>query len=306
LDLSQTGMPVSCEEGCDCPSCSVLKPAVERRIRTRAFVDGAPKDNPSVSHHKESASPTGNIQSMVAMGLEALDCLNIGLLVTTADCRLLRANRAGQRILQAGKFVSVDPSGILRTIKGVRPTLADIVRKATEPNVGEKSEGPHLLATVRGIAGTHGITMLAAKPQVFPESSPSPAVPLILFSPSPGAAASSEALNSIFSFTSAEAIMANLVMEGLSRNDCGSCLKIRPTTVAFHLKNMFRKTGSRCQAQLISKLFKAIGLIQAASTDAIAIRDNANSRPLAHVADDLEYGARNHRRSVTRPRYLPK
>jgi len=306
LDLSQTGMPVSCEEGCDCPRCSVLKPGVERRIRTKAFVDRAGKDKPSVSHYKESASLTDNIQSMVAMGLEALDCLNIGLLVTRSDCRLLRANRTGQRILQAGKFVSVDPVGILRTIKGVRPTLADIVRKATEPNGGEKSEGPHLLTTVRGIAGEHGITMLAAKPQVFPESSPSPAVPLILFSPSAGAAASSAALNSIFSFTSAEAIMANLVMEGRSRNDCGSCLRIRPTTVAFHLKNMFRKTGSRCQAQLISKLFKAIGLIQAASADAMAICDESHVGQIANVADGLRYDARNHGRSVTRPRYLPK
>lgn len=280
----------------------MLKPAVEQRIRTRPLVDRAAKDKPSAAHHKESASLTDNIQSLVAIGLEALDCLNIGLLVTSADCRLLRANRAGQRILQAGKFVSVDSSGILRTIKGVRPTLADIVRKVTEPNGCEKSEGPHLLTTMRGIAGEHGITMLAAKPQVFPESSPSPAVPLVLFSPSASQAASSEALNSIFSFTSAEAIMANLVMEGLSRNDCGSCLKIRPTTVAFHLKNMFRKTGSRCQAQLISKLFKAIGLIQAASADAIAIRDASHT----NVAGDFEYGAGNHGRSVTRPRYLPK
>lgn len=305
MDLSQTGMPVSCEEGCDCPNCSVLKPAIER-VRTRAFVDRAAKDKPSVWHHKESASLTGDIQSVVAMGLEALDCLNIGLLVTGADCRLLRANRAGQRILQAGKFVSLNPTGILRTVKGVRPTLADIVRKATEPSGFDKSEGPHLLVTLRGVAGEQGLTMLAVKPQLFPESSPSPTVPLILFSASAGAAASSAALNSIFSFTSAEAIMANLVMEGLSRNDCGSCLKIRPTTVAFHLKNMFRKTGSRCQAQLISKLFKAVGLIQAASADAIAIHDVAKTRQLANTADDIDYGARNHGRSETRPRYLPK
>jgi DNA-binding CsgD family transcriptional regulator len=283
----------------------VLKPVIER-IRARGFVDRVAKDKPSVSHHKESASLTGNIQSMAAVGLEALDCLNIGLLVTGVDCRLLSANRAGQRILQAGKFVSVDPVGILRTVKGVRPTLADIVRKATEPSGSDKSEGPHLLITLRGVAGEHGITMLAVKPQLFPESSPPPTVPLILFSASAGAAASSAALNSIFSFTSAEAIMANLVMEGLSRNDCGSCLKIRPTTVAFHLKNMFRKTGSRCQAQLISKLFKAIGLIQAASADAIAIHNDANTRQLANVADDVDHDARNHGRSVARPRYLPK
>ena len=276
MDLSQTVVRVFCREGCNCPSCSALKPAADRP-RIRAFFDRAAKSKQPVRDEKVSASPTGNPQSMISMGLEALDCLNIGLLISTPDCRLLQANRTGQHILQAGKFVGVDPAGILRTVKGVRPTLAEIVRKVTEPSGSEKSEGPHVVTTMRGVVSEHGITMITAKPQIFPESSPAPAVPLILFSPSAGAAASSAALNSIFSFTSAEAIMANLVLEGLSRNDCGSCLKIRPTTVAFHLKNMFRKTGSRCEAQLISKLFKAIGLIQSASADAVAIHDDSRT-----------------------------
>jgi len=305
LDLSRSGMPVYCEEECDCPSCSVLKSS-EGHVDTKTFVGREIKHKPPTARQDASTSTNDGFQSVVAAGLEALDFLNVGLLVTNSDCRLLRANRAGQRMLQPGKFVSVDAAGILRTAKGIRPTLADIVRKATEPNSSEKSEGQHVLTNIRTAAGELGITMLALKPQVFPETSASPAVPLILFSSSAEAAASSAALNSIFSFTSAEAIMANLVMEGLSRDDCGSCLKIRPTTVAFHLKNMFRKTGSRCQAQLISKLFKAIGLIKGASAGATAIRGNSFTEQTRNIGGELEHESQIHSMSVTRSRYLPK
>jgi DNA-binding CsgD family transcriptional regulator len=306
LDLSQTGVRIFCEEGCTCPNCSVLKPVSVRASRTKTFVDTAVKNKPPAIHQRVSVSSTGNLQSTAAVGLEALDCLNVGLLVTSADCRLLGANRTGQHILHAGKFVNVDPTGVLRSVKGVRPTLSDMIRKVTEPNGSEKSEGPHVVTTMRGGSGEHGIIMLLAKPQIFPGDSATLAVPLILFSPSAGAGASSAALNSIFSFTSAEAIMANLVIEGLSRNDCGSCLRIRPTTVAFHLKNMFRKTGSRCHAQLISKLFKAIGLIQPASADARSTPEGYPTRQMANVPDELENDAVSHGRAVTRSRYLPK
>lgn len=305
MDLSQTRMPVSCEAGCDCPSCSVLKPSEEQGpAKTHAGKEF--KHQLPMSRLGNVTSPSEDAQSVAALGLEALDFLNVGLLVTNSDGRLLRSNRAGQRILQAGKFVSVDGAGMLRTAKGTRPTLADIVRRATEPESADKSDGPHLVTTVRGAVGEHGLTILALKTQAPPEDAPSVAVPLILFSSMAGVAVSPAALNSIFSFTSAESIMANLVLEGLGRNDCGSCLKIRPTTVAFHLKNIFRKTGSRCQAQLISKLFKAIGLIQGACADATAVRGESFGRQSGNAASELEYGSRNAARSVTSSRYLPK
>jgi hypothetical protein len=100
--------------------------------------------------------------------------------------------------------------------------------------------------------------------------------------------------------------MANLVMEGLTRDDCGAYLNVRPTTIAFHLKNMFRKTGSRCQAQLISKLFKAIGLIQAASFDANVISQECFTRDLKNVGGNLEDEATDFPNRVTPSRYLPK
>jgi len=303
LELSQTGMPVFCEEGCDCPRCSSPKPTAEHP-RIEAFIRA------SVGH--ESAAPSsrfvpsnGSLPSISAAALEALDLLNIGLLLTNSDCRLLHANRAAQGVLEAGKLLCVDAAGFLRTAKGVRPTLAEVLRKATEENGSEKSDRSNLVTTIRSTASEQGVTILAAKPQLFPGHS-SPVLPVLLFSSSTATPASPAALHSIFSFTSTESIMANLVMEGLSRDDCGAYLNVRPTTIAFHLKNMFRKTGSRCQAQLISKLFKAIGLIQAASFDANVISQECLTREPKNVGGSLEIEAADFPNRVTPSRYLSK
>jgi len=303
--LSQTQMSVSCEKGCDCPICSGVVRTSVGRASANAYIDGENGCKSAALRTNGSPSLTGNVQSMAAIALEALDCLNIGLLVTNADCRLLRANKTAQRILDGRIFVTVDAGGVLRTAKGLRTTPADVVRRVTEADGSEKHR-PHVLATMREVAGNREITIVAAKPQMVSEHSALGTVLLLLFSTSQGRTTSSEALTSIFGFTSAEAMMANLVLEGLSRNDCSSYLRIQPTTVAFHLKNMFRKTRSRCHAQLISKLFKAIGLIHSASGDTTAITQGSVGKPLADIEVQLGRDLRIGSKSGHGPCCLPK
>ncbi|NNU81383.1 response regulator [Halovulum dunhuangense] len=59
-------------------------------------------------------------------------------------------------------------------------------------------------------------------------------------------------LRQLFDLTPTEADVARLVAEGLRRNQIASRLGLSPTTIAFHLRNIFEKTGTHRQADLVA------------------------------------------------------
>ena len=48
-------------------------------------------------------------------------------------------------------------------------------------------------------------------------------------------------------------------MQGLTLVDCSERLGVCRATGAFHLKNLFRKTGTQRQIELLSILFRSVG-----------------------------------------------
>lgn len=60
------------------------------------------------------------------------------------------------------------------------------------------------------------------------------------------------ALRQLFDLTPTEAGVARLVAEGLKRDQIAVRLGVSPNTVAFHLRNIFDKTGTRRQADLVA------------------------------------------------------
>lgn len=59
-------------------------------------------------------------------------------------------------------------------------------------------------------------------------------------------------LRQLFDLTPTEAEVARLVAAGLRRNQIAAKLGLSPTTIAFHLRNIFDKTGTRRQADLVA------------------------------------------------------
>ncbi|MFD2858134.1 response regulator [Seohaeicola zhoushanensis] len=60
------------------------------------------------------------------------------------------------------------------------------------------------------------------------------------------------ALRQLFDLTPTEADVARLVAEGLRRDQVAARLGVSTNTVAFHLRNIFDKTGTRRQADLVA------------------------------------------------------
>lgn len=72
------------------------------------------------------------VRDLLSAGLEALDLLNIGLLVCSASAELLVANQTAEQILQARDGLELDSDGTLSTTHNERASLKDLVRSVAK------------------------------------------------------------------------------------------------------------------------------------------------------------------------------
>lgn len=210
--------------------------------------------------------PDDRSQHLLTAGLEVLDLLGIGLIIADVGCHLLQANRNARVILEARDGLSVDGTGLLRASRGTSPTPAELLGRAMAPPIAG-FPADHPIATVRRpFGGT--FTMIVCRPAMstLQRSRDGLVVPLLLLDQAGYNPAPQPALRAIFGLTNAEGRLANLIMEGVGLQACGELLGIRRNTVAFHLKNLYRKTGTRGQNKLVSVLFRSVGLATGASS----------------------------------------
>ena len=202
------------------------------------------------------------VRDLLAAGLEALDLLNIGLVVCSATGHLLVANQTAERVLQAGDGLRLDADGRL---EGTHDPIGSL--KALLRSVAESSHSQHggtrdtAFAVERGSDKRPLTLFVRAVTAKSDTRVPDEAAVLgmILDSALPVEATKAE-LRQLYGFTSTEARLANHLMDGLALEDCCNAMGIRRTTARMHLRNIFAKTGVRRQGELVSLLLKSIGL----------------------------------------------
>jgi DNA-binding CsgD family transcriptional regulator len=200
------------------------------------------------------------VRDLLSAGLEALDLLNIGLVVCSASAELLIANHTAERLLQAGDGLVLDGDGILATTHDENLSLKDLIRSVARKRTPDVTRDSAF--AVERKAGKRPLTLFVRAVNTKSDT-PSPneaaALVMILDSAHPVEIAETE-LRQLYGFTATEARLANHLMEGLSLEECCAALGIRRTTARMHLRNIFAKTGVRRQGELVSLLLKSIGL----------------------------------------------
>jgi DNA-binding CsgD family transcriptional regulator len=195
--------------------------------------------------------------------LEALDLLNVGIAVINHLCKLLFANQTAQRILATGEGLYVTPDGVLNTLtQSCNPSLATFVQQTLQ----RKSRGRSTVDTVLAVRRHYGkrpLVLLVRSLCGWAQSHPTaPAILIFVLDPELPVATDESGLRQLFGFTSAEARLARLLMEGNGLEECCGQLEIRVPTGRKHLGNLFAKTGVQRQGQLISLLLKSVGMLR--------------------------------------------
>jgi DNA-binding CsgD family transcriptional regulator len=201
---------------------------------------------------------------LLMAGFEALDIVNVGLLVTSVDGQLLLANRTAERILKTRDGLELTPTGAVRTSLKSTPSLTTLMEMVAKPNgcttrdsvlpLRRPSGKRPLTAVVRAVDGVSA----AADPMT-------PSTLLFILDPEIPIETVEAELRQLYGLTSMEACLANLLMQGKALDECCCLLGIRRSTARTHLQHLFEKVGVQRQSELVSLLLKSIGLVGAAT-----------------------------------------
>ena len=212
---------------------------------------------------------------LLMAGFEALDLVNVGLLVTSASGQMLLANRTAEQILKIRDGIELGPTGLVRTSLKCVPSLNALMDAAIKAGVGFRDS----VLPVRRPSGRRPLTAIVRSVEGA-SLQPDPLAPatlLFILDPETSVETVEAELRQLYGLTSTEARLANLLMEGKALDECCKILNIRRSTARTHLQHLFEKVGVQRQSELVSLLLKSVGLVGAASKPATSEKANRNS-----------------------------
>jgi len=199
---------------------------------------------------------------LLIAGFEALDLVNVGLVVTSAAGQLLLANRTAEEILKLRDGIELGPTGLVRTSLKCTPSLNSLMDTVIKAGGGSRDS----VLPVRRPSGKRPFTaVVRAVEGAATDSDPlSPATLLFILDPEFSVETVEAELRQLYGLTSTEASLENLLMEGKALDECCKILDIRRSTARTHLQHLFEKVGVQRQSELVSLLLKSIGLVGSA------------------------------------------
>jgi DNA-binding CsgD family transcriptional regulator len=194
-------------------------------------------------------------------GISALEILGIAWLVCDSSGRLLHANETASRIFKArfGLWRTFD--GRLCCARDNEPLIAAI-RQVSQGHASNPTDHSDILFLQR-TNDRNALTLLVRpfRGDWVDDDNQAVAIVLIL-DPSLNVGVSDSELGQLCGFSPAESRIANLLMDGLSLDQCSVRLHVQVPTTRARLKRMLRKTATRHQSELVSLLLKRIGLVR--------------------------------------------
>lgn len=193
----------------------------------------------------------GAVHAPVArIGRHMLDHLAIGVLAFDRSGRACHANPVARRMLGLDDHAIPDPQGAAGA--GLRETVArePALREALLRLADAAREGREESLAVTLGAGEGRLALLFS----CPEPDEEPAVLAYLTDPQQRVPLSPDWLGALFALTPTEAQVAGHLAQGRRPDEVAAQMGVSPTTVAFHLRNIFGKTGANRQADLVALL----------------------------------------------------
>jgi DNA-binding CsgD family transcriptional regulator len=199
----------------------------------------------------------GSLGTMRECATELLDRNPAAVLLIDSRKRVVYSNRRAAALCAANDGVRITAHGITLSGKAANQKLQRLITEAVTPISG----------------GAPGSTMQAARPSgkrpyvVFVSPMPvraralselRPAVCLVITDPSDRRPLTTDRLKAAFGFTEAEARLASLLVAGQSLRSAATTLRITYGTARVRLAELFQKTETRRQGELIGLLLATL------------------------------------------------
>ena len=238
---------------------------------------------------REDAGRHSCSHDLIRAGLEALDLVDVGVVVTDEAGKLLLANHVAGQILEARDGIEVTSSGavVIATESGFRP-LRIPRRKTAETNLREGQRMGDAVDAAPRRSDKRPLTVLirSLNPSGVQGNPADPAFLIFLLDPERPTQATENGLRELYEFTATEARLAHLLMSGKTFEECCTQLGVRASTIRMHLGNLFAKTGVRRQGQLVSLLLRSLGMVRTAAVSDFSGKRTV--RPKEHHGDEQQ------------------
>ena len=200
---------------------------------------------------------------LLMAGLEALNLLNVGLAVMTGSGQLLMMNKNFEQILAAHDGLELTSAGVLQIQERSSSLFEELMQRAQADAATGKSKHATAIAVARP-SGKRPLTVYirSTKATAASQSIVTPSALVFVMDPELSVEAAESELRQLYGLTQTEARVANLLMEGKTLDECCQQLAIRRSTGRTHVQHLFEKVGVQRQSELVSVLWKSIGLIR--------------------------------------------
>lgn len=182
----------------------------------------------------------------------AFDYVSFGIVLLDANATVKFSNRAARSMANAAAGMCLD--GVVR-LQGSRQTHAFRTAFEAASQVTDPTEDfIECLSIPRSDGQRDILLMVCALACEHKHDVNDPIVMIIMADPSHRVPVAASALESLFGLTPTEAQVANAFADGKRSDEIARQFSISLTTVNFHKRNLFEKTGTNRQADLIALL----------------------------------------------------
>ena len=182
----------------------------------------------------------------------ALDLVSPGVLLFDRKGDILYANRAAHIMAKGNQCLRLDT-----TLTTALTSEARQLRKAILEAINTKEtarEKVRCLSLARKDGGRPLLAFISSLDQTMPDG---PAAVLLLADPDRRVRLPQQVIAKLFGLTPTESRIALALAEGQRTDEIAVSMGISMTTVAFHLRNLFQKTDTNRQADLIVLILAA-------------------------------------------------
>ena len=203
-------------------------------------------------HLQRAARVTLRLADLAALrsaGLDTLDSLSEGVVLTDASARVLFANRAAEAMFARSDGIGVDRSGLCAASATHTMALRRLIAVSARPGEAAEPGGSLLLDRPSGRRPLSVI--VAPMRREAPWSLVAPPLAIIFVAdPERDAEIPEPLLRALYGMTPTEAAVARLIAKGRGVKAAARAMGIAPSTARTHLHRVFAKTETGRQAEL--------------------------------------------------------
>ena len=180
---------------------------------------------------------------------ETLNLLSTGMILVARDCRILMANRSASRILQQGQGLTMIDERLAAVNRDQARTLRQLIENVC---TGVHEAGVPAVMSIERADTSRPLSLMVAPLHFEHQSDESSVAAIFIRDLGVRQSVSAEMLGKLFGLTPAEARVVVELVKGKRPQEVAEDLGVSLNTVRNQLKQIFSKTNTGRQSELIS------------------------------------------------------